>query len=80
MKCMCGDPECNGEVQFDSESGALLVDMNRAYGSLRGVGMVYLDAEGATQLARHLKTFLLKRADTPSDERVIVTPPDGAHP
>lgn len=80
MNCQCGDPDCKGEVNFDSECGTLLVDMNRAVGSLKGVGMVYLNAETATQLARHLKTFLLKRAETPNEERVIVTAPDGAHP
>lgn len=79
MKCACGHPSCAGDVGFDSESGVLLVDMNRRE-SLRGVGCIYLDAVSATELARQLKSFLLKRADAPSDERTVVAIPDGVHP
>jgi len=63
---------------FDSETGLLLVDMNHA-DEMR-VAAVYLDVNAAVVLASQLKTFLLRKADTPSDERTIVLLKRGVHP
>lgn len=77
MKCSCGDPDCASTIGFDSETGFLLADSNAPH-EMRVVGL-YLNAESATLLARQLKSFLLRRADTPSDERTVIEATPFAH-
>ena len=69
MKCMCGDPSCVSEVNFDSGCGLIIAEGNPG----AAAAGVYLDLQGAVELARQLRAFVLAKLDEPKESRFVST-------
>jgi hypothetical protein len=65
MKCSCNDPNCSGEVNFDSGSGFLIAE-----GKGHVIGL-YLNIEGAVALAKQLKSFVIEQMEEPSSNYLV---------
>ncbi len=70
MKCSCNDPNCSGEVNFDSGSGFLIAE-----GKDEVIGL-YLDVAGAVALARNLKAFVVGKMEEPLAAFITVNKDD----